>query len=86
VSHRDTLQTNAAPHAEDLRYWSISSVRELARKVISVYRKVRPFASTMAPEKVKEMLLPEVNEKELSPVSVVEKVCRIFVRDMQKSE
>jgi hypothetical protein len=40
----------------------------------------------MAPEKVKEMLLPEVNEKELSPVSVVEKVCRIFVRDMQKSE
>jgi len=86
VSHRDSLQKDAAPHVEDLRYLKIGEVRELAKKVSSVYRKIRPFASTMAPEKVKEMLLPEVNEKDLSPESVVKKICDVYLKDLEISE
>ena len=86
ASHRDVLGKDAVPHIEDLRYVNIRSIRELAMKVVTVYRKVRPFASTMAPEKVKEMLLSDVIEKDLTPTSVVDKICGRQLRNLQVAE
>jgi hypothetical protein len=71
---RETLQSDAAPHAKDLYRVTANEVRDIANGLVSMLRKVRAQSTMEGDEKLTEILFQELKKMELLPKQLIDRL------------
>lgn len=71
VSHREKIDKQALPFAENLYFMRISRVREIFESISGVYRRLRSQFTTYDEEEIQSKIIEELAQKKLDPKSII---------------
>jgi Rad3-related DNA helicase len=79
---RKTLDKSARPHADQIHYVHVESVRALAQRVVSVLRQLRAASPDFSDEMVRENILKKLSAENLDPKSLFSFFTQNRVKDL----